>query len=94
MTNTELYGSLPRVTDVIQQRRLALAGHVIRSEEPAGKLIFWLPEYKQRVGQPISTIRQLLLDETELQENELVSVMKNRDYWRKYFVKASPLSSG
>ena len=37
--NKSLYGSLPRVSDVVRRRRLALAGHVTRHGEPAGRLL-------------------------------------------------------
>ncbi|XP_035688776.1 uncharacterized protein LOC118424334 [Branchiostoma floridae] len=41
LTNNQLYESLPNVTSVVKQRRPLLAGHVARSREPAGKLLFW-----------------------------------------------------
>ena len=33
LTNQELYGSLPRITIIVRQRRLRLAGHVIVAKQ-------------------------------------------------------------
>ena len=43
ITNKTLYGSLPRISEVVKRRRLMLAGHVSLHEEPAGKLFLWSP---------------------------------------------------
>ena len=37
-TIPEIYGKLPHISNVVRRRRLALAGHVSRHNEPAGKL--------------------------------------------------------
>ena len=44
MTNQELYGSLPRLTTIVRQRRLCLAGHVMRHDEAANKVLLWKPD--------------------------------------------------
>ena len=36
-TNASVYGSLPRISEVVRCRRLALAGHTARHNEPAGR---------------------------------------------------------
>eukprot|EP00111_Clytia_hemisphaerica_P012249 TCONS_00035971-protein len=41
ITNKVLYGKLHRLSSLIQKRRLQLAGHVIRGNEPASKLLLW-----------------------------------------------------
>ena len=43
-TIAEIYGKLPRISNVVRRRRLALAGHVSRHDEPAGELLIWIPE--------------------------------------------------
>ena len=50
VTNKSLYGHLPRICTVVKRRRLALAGHVSRHNEPAGLVLLWSPEVKRRVG--------------------------------------------
>ena len=44
MTNQELYGSLPRITTIVRQRRLRLVGHVMRHDEAANKVLLWKPD--------------------------------------------------
>ena len=40
MTNKQLYGDLPRITDKIRERRLRFAGHCCRSkEEPMSRIL-------------------------------------------------------
>ena len=41
LTIQQVYGNLPRITSVVRQRRLKLAGHVSKHNEPARKLITW-----------------------------------------------------
>ena len=44
MKNTELYGDLPRLFDMIRQRRMRLAGHCVRHQElVACDLVLWKP---------------------------------------------------
>ncbi|KAI0208133.1 hypothetical protein LSAT2_007183 [Lamellibrachia satsuma] len=44
MTNQELYGFLPRITTIVRQRRLRLAGQVMRYDEAANKVLLWKPD--------------------------------------------------
>ena len=46
VTNKSLYGHLPHISIVVKRRPLALAGHVSRHNEPAGKVLLWSPEVK------------------------------------------------
>ena len=42
MTNEELYGNLPRISNKIRERRLGLAGHCVRySELEVSNLVLW-----------------------------------------------------
>ena len=60
MTNQELYGSLPRTTTIVRQRRLRLAGHVMRHDEAANKVLLWEPVGPQRRGRPTTTLQNIL----------------------------------
>ena len=92
-SNATLYGSLPKITDVIQSRRLKLAGHAVRSKEPSGRLLLWQPSGKKRVGRPNTTLKRIIMDETGLDDDiMLTAAMSDRDYWRDNFVLVSPSS--
>ena len=60
MTNRQLYGQIPKASTTVRQRRLALAGHVFRHDEPAGRLLFWSPEETRRRGRPNTTFKVVL----------------------------------
>ena len=66
LTNKSLYGKLPKISSVVKYRRLALAGHVYRHEEPAPKLLLWTPDEQRHVGRPAVTSKTLLLEDTNL----------------------------
>ena len=52
VSNTVLYGKLPKLSDKIRSRRLKLAGHCIRHPELiASDLVVWEPESRQHVRQ-------------------------------------------
>ena len=86
ITNQVLYGSLPRISSVVKSRRLALAGHVSRHDEPAGKLLLWSPTGKRRIGRPHITIKKLLEKDTGLSGTDLLTAMRERGSWIKNFV--------
>jgi len=44
LPNSVLYGALPPISTIIRQRRLRLAGHVYRHNEPASQVLLWNPE--------------------------------------------------
>ena len=93
-TNKALYGSLPRVSEVVRRRRLALAGHVCRHDEPAGKLLLWSPDAKRRVGRPYVTLKSIIEEETGLTGTELISAMADRELWQSEFIHVSPAPTG
>ena len=93
-TNRFLYGSLPRITDVVRRRRLALAGHVTRHNEPAGKLLLWTPDSKRRVGRPYVTLKSIIESDTGLSGVDLMAAMDDRAIWSSNFVNASPPPQG
>ena len=56
MTNVELYGDLPRLSEKIKERSMRFAGHCSRSVEIASKLIHWVPKHGYRkLGRPKQT---------------------------------------
>ena len=87
ITNKSLYGSHPRLSDIIKRRRLILAGHVSRHKEPACRVL-WTPDVCRRVGRPNITLTKVLENYTGLEANELRMAMSNTVSWRKNFVMA------
>ena len=86
ITNKELYGSLPKVSLKIKERRLKLSGHCVRhDEEVSSKLVLWQPSTgKRKRGRRKLTYIDTLLDDTGLETAlELRSAMLNRSDWRK-----------
>ena len=91
LTNKELYGNLPKLSDKIRRRRLMLAGHSRRSEnEMVSKLVLWTPWHGQRKqGRPALTYINTLTKDTGLETAELETCMKERDIWRSIVARSS-----
>ena len=83
MTNHELYGSLPRITTIVRQRRLRLAGHVMRYDEAANKVLLWKLDGPRRKGRPTTTLQNILEKDTNLSGTNLIAAMKNRNLWKE-----------
>ena len=49
MTNSELYGSLPKISEKICERRNRFAGHCIRGEELISRMVLWTPKHGARL---------------------------------------------
>ncbi|XP_014664083.1 PREDICTED: uncharacterized protein LOC106806602 [Priapulus caudatus] len=94
LTNKSLYGSLPRISDVVRHYRLALAGHVIRHDEPAGRLLLWTPDTRRGVRRPYVTLKSVIERDTGLTGADLYAVMVNRGLWSSNFVNTSPTPHG
>ena len=92
VTNNFLYGSNPCLTEIITRKRLSLAGHVSRPNDPAGSVLLWEPDERSRVGRPKITLKKILEDDTGLEAHELQTVMLDRVSWGKNFVM-SPIFS-
>ena len=94
LTNKSLYGKLPKISSVVKYRRLALAGHVYRHEESASKLLLWTSDEQRRVGRTAVALRTLLLEDTNLYIEDLLNVIKDRDFRRNNFMNASLIHYG
>ena len=83
--NEALYGSIPKVSEVIRSRRLKLAGHAFRDKSsPVHNLITWLPTqgYASK-GRPKTTfITSMLHDTNTSTVSELHNLMNDKDLWR------------
>ena len=48
VANEDLYGHLPNVSSKIRERRIRVAGHLVRDkEEDASKVVLWQPQHGQ-----------------------------------------------
>ena len=86
MSNEQLYGPIPKLSATIMRRRLTLAGHVSRHNEPAGSLIFWSPEEPRRRGRPNTTLKDVLKSDTGLSNDEMRAAMADRLIWKRNFI--------
>ena len=76
ITNQQLYGDLPKITNKIRVRRLPFAGHCCRSsDETVSRLLLWNSKHGKRTpGRPSLTyIDQLRLD-TGLEASDMRTV--------------------
>ena len=89
ISNKHLYGKLQPISCIVRKRRLALAGHVARRNEPASQLLLWSPDSKRKVGRPSTTLKSIIMEDTGLTKNELLNIWQDRDAWKE-FVIASP----
>ena len=89
--NENLYGNLPNIFSVIQQRRLHLAGHCYRSDESVANLILWKPKHGyRRPGRPKIDYVTLLTQDTGLTYEEFRTAMSDREIWRSYVDSGAP----
>ena len=92
ITNTQLYGNLPPVSNKIKQRRLRLSGHLIRHEEEiANKLVMWEPTTQGRANRgrrKTTYVDQLKRDTGLTQISEMKTVMLDREVWKELYVNA------
>ena len=85
ISNAAVYGSLPKVTTKIRQRRMKLAGHIQRHDDlMAHNLLLWEPVHGHRGrGRPHVTFVDTLRRDTELTSTEEIGrLMNDRDMWR------------
>ena len=86
ITNKELYGDIPRLSDTILIQRLRFAGHCWRSKnELVSDVLLWQPQHgKNARGRPAKTYIDQLRDDTDLQTSrEMKTAMEDRDGWKK-----------
>ena len=92
-SNRDLYGDLPKLSNIIRERRLRFAGHIYRHEQQiANTVLFWSPSHgKRKRGHPFLTYVDVLCNDTGLSVVELKSAMLDREVWRVIVVKNSSL---
>ena len=87
ITNKELYGHLRKASELVQSRRLKLAGHCWRSGEVASDLVMWKPTNGHRnQGKPRLNFTSLLNKDIGLSTEDLKTAMSDRNLWRTYIL--------
>ena len=82
-TLEQIYGNLPKASDVFRMRRNRFAGHCIRAkEEIIFDLLFWFLTRQKRGRKPLSYLETLVSDnDTDI--TDLVNIMENRNLWNR-----------
>ena len=84
--NNILYIGLLKISEVIKDRRMVIAGHCVRhKDEACHDLIFWKPRNgKLNRGRQSITFIDNLKNDTELDDvEEIRNVISDRENWRK-----------
>ena len=84
ITNKELYGDIPQLSDKIASRRLQLAGHCFRHPELCVQpLVLWEPRHgTRRRGRPKCSYIDMLKRDTDANNTaEIASLMADRKIW-------------
>ena len=78
-TQEQIYGNLPKTSDVVRMRRNCFGGHCLRAkEEIISVLLFWSPPHQKRARKPLSYPETLVRDnDTDIPD--LVNIMENRN---------------
>lgn len=72
MSNEELYGNLPKITDTICEKQMYFNIHWWRSKEFDHPFILWAPNYEKRSRDRLATtIIDQLIDNTRIKKEEL-----------------------
>ena len=82
--NTELYGNIPSLSSELRQRHLRFAGYCLRrQEELYSQILMWEPLHgKRKRGTPARTYLIMLEEDTEMEREDLMSLMHDRELWR------------
>ena len=84
ITNHELYGELPLLSQKLKEQRLRFAGHCHRSQGEIGStLVLWPPRHgHKKHGRPPTTYVDVLGKDTGPTTEELETTMRDRSAWR------------
>ena len=95
ISNVNLYQDLPYVSDIVRWRRLKLAGHCHRAKkEIVSQLLFWHPRHgSSKRGRPLKSYVDVLLEDTGLyNQEEIKSLMNNREEWKELIARDRKLA--
>ncbi len=79
---SDIYGNLPRVSALVQSRRVQFAGHCYRAKnEVISSLLLWKSSSDHGRGRKFS-FRDVISRDTSIRTEDLGTVMLDRDVWR------------
>ena len=82
-TLEEIYGNLPKASDVVRMRKNRFAGHCLCAKEKIiSNLLFWSLPDQTRGKKPLSYTETLGRDK-DTDTLDLVNLMENRNLWKK-----------
>ncbi len=84
VTNEDLYGNLPRLSEKLRRRRLQFAGHCYQAKDKAvSKTVLWTPTNGRKSrGRPSKIYVDLPSDDIGLSGRDLETTMLERCHWR------------
>ena len=84
----QIYGDIPKISEVVRYRRLNFAAHCARRlDEPVSGLVFWNPTHGRRAqGKPRLTFPKLLSLDAGMEQQELLKLMLDRGQWRRFIM--------
>ena len=79
---SDIYGNLPRVSALVQSRRVQFAGHCYRAKnEVISSLLLWKSSSDRARGRKLS-FPDVISRDTNIRTEDLGTVMLDRDVWR------------
>ena len=82
----EIYGTIPKLSERLAQRRARFAGHCYRAkDEIISDLIMWKASSSRKL-----TFPDVISRDTGIQVNELPTAMADKDFWRTVVLGISP----
>ena len=94
MSNKDLYGDLPKVSNTIRERRVKFCCHSRRSRnEVIHQVLLWESSHGRRKrGRPARTYINQIVDDTGIKREDLANAMEDRDVWREIVRNVRPRS--
>ena len=82
-TLKQIYGILPKVSDLVRMRRNCFAGHCLHAkEEIIFDLLFWYLLHQKRERKSLS-YPETLVRHNDTDIPDLVNIMEDRNHWKR-----------
>jgi len=94
ITNVELYGALPKISEVVRQRRIRHLGHALRAPQPVRECLQQPVPGKRKQGQGRTLSLRNLIEEDipGYKYEELADLAEDRQAWRTLTSLVEPVS--
>ena len=89
-TLQQIYGNIPKISNQLIERRTRFAGHCFRSEdEIISSVLLWKPSRSRKLN-----YISMICRDTDIKEEDLATMMANRECCRKVVLGISPKGEG